>query len=280
MDCSTKLVPSPVLDFILSLLYCSAGSYKHSSLIDPFPDGFSNSSALTSWMETLDPLVLSDGPTQFISWINSFSEKFSFLLTSPKIFEEETGIPSGNKNIPKPHYIVKFYGHRNERFDDLANFYGTDIGFHGTPTENVYNILNNGPIGSHNRRSLFGQGTYLSSDLGVALSFSKAGVSWKKSILGSNMICVLQCDVLRSDQVKKGVSKLSGISLDTHSLPHNYFVVKDDDHVRVTHVLVYVSKPSKNALGLLGRIISVLKSYWLIITFVLIFFIACFQTKK
>ena len=44
--------------------------------------------------------------------------------------------------------------------------------FHGSKPENFYSILQHGLINSLNKRNLYGEGTYLSTEIDVALNFA------------------------------------------------------------------------------------------------------------
>ena len=50
--------------------------------------------------------------------------------------------------------------------------------------------------------SLFGKGTYLSSELAVSMLYSPGGQGWTKSQLGSNLGCVAVCQMIDDASVK------------------------------------------------------------------------------
>ena len=50
------------------------------------------------------------------------------------------------------------------------------LAFHGSKPENFYSILQHGLVNCLNKRDLFGSGTYLSTEIDVALSFAPAQV--------------------------------------------------------------------------------------------------------
>lgn len=55
--------------------------------------------------------------------------------------------------------------------------------------------------------SLFGEGTYLTSDLSLALLYSPHGLGWQRSALGSVLSCVAVCEIIDHPDVKCQVKK-------------------------------------------------------------------------
>ena len=47
-----------------------------------------------------------------------------------------------------------------------------------------------------NQTSAFGEGTYLSTELGVCLNWSPNGATWPKSLLPHTVSCVAVCEVV------------------------------------------------------------------------------------
>ena len=67
--------------------------------------------------------------------------------------------------------------------------------------ENFHSILMNGFLNHFNTTSLFGEGTYLSSDLSVCMGFCRAGPSWERSQLGLKLTIVAVCEVIKHPDV-------------------------------------------------------------------------------
>ena len=71
---------------------------------------------------------------------------------------------------------------KEKRFDECCGATsGEDsriskLAFHGSKPENFYSILQHGLVNCLNKRGLFGSGTYLSTEIDVALSFAPAQV--------------------------------------------------------------------------------------------------------
>ena len=54
---------------------------------------------------------------------------------------------------------------------------------------------------THTQVSAFGEGTYLSTDLGVCLNWSPSGALWPKSLLAPTASCVAVCEVVKHPSV-------------------------------------------------------------------------------
>ena len=75
---------------------------------------------------------------------------------------------------------------KEKRFDESCSTTGgavynsksrnSKLAFHGSKPENFYSILQHGLVNCLNKRDLFGSGTYLSTEIDVALSFAPAQV--------------------------------------------------------------------------------------------------------
>lgn len=123
------------------------------------------------------------------------------------------------------------------------------------------------------QNSVFGEGTYLTSDLSMALLYSPHSSGWQESLLGPLLSCVALCEVIDHPDVKCQVKKkgaaprlhMSEITFkwkrDTFctlsdselidrqrsraknseggEVPHKYFVVTNNQLLRVKYLLVY-----------------------------------------
>uniref|UniRef100_A0A7J8APV4 Poly [ADP-ribose] polymerase n=1 Tax=Myotis myotis TaxID=51298 RepID=A0A7J8APV4_MYOMY len=105
--------------------------------------------------------------------------------------------------------------------------------------------------------SLFGEGTYLTSDLSLALIYSPHGYGWQRSLLGPILSCVAVCEVIDHPDVKCQTKKKDSKEIDRrrarikHSeggdIPPKYFVVTNNQLLRVKYLLVYSQKQAKRA---------------------------------
>ena len=102
------------------------------------------------------------------------------------------------------------------------------------------------------QNSLFGEGTYLSSDLSVCMPYSVYGSGWCYSRLGQRLSCVAVCQVLDHPGVKCTVqSNQNGSPSRTRArarnsmggdVPERYYVVTNNELIRVKYLLVYAEK--------------------------------------
>uniref|UniRef100_A0A4X2LD70 Poly(ADP-ribose) polymerase family member 16 n=1 Tax=Vombatus ursinus TaxID=29139 RepID=A0A4X2LD70_VOMUR len=103
--------------------------------------------------------------------------------------------------------------------------------------------------------SLFGEGTYLTSDLSLALLYSPHGMGWQHSLLGPILSCVALCEIIDHPDVKCQTKKKDSEEIDRkrarakHSeggdVPPKYFVVTNNQLLRVKYLLVYSQKQHK-----------------------------------
>ena len=77
-----------------------------------------------------------------------------------------------------------------------------------------------GCISAPFQTSLFGEGTYLTSDLSLALLYSPHGLGWQRSALGSVLSCVAVCEIIDHPDVKCQVKKKGESIAVTTSVVH------------------------------------------------------------
>ena len=93
--------------------------------------------------------------------------------------------------------------------------------------------------------SLFGEGTYLSSDLNVSILYSKFGEGWKHSLLGEKLSCIAVCEIIDHPDVKRSVegpgqrARSRAENSEGGDVPEKYFVVTNNQLVRVKYIMVY-----------------------------------------
>eukprot|EP00051_Salpingoeca_urceolata_P011904 m.148043 g.148043 ORF g.148043 m.148043 type:complete len:167 (+) comp17304_c0_seq1:217-717(+) len=122
------------------------------------------------------------------------------------------------------------------------------VAYHGSALENFYSIVRLGFCAHLNKTSLYGKGTYLSTDLRVCMDFTKPGRSWANSALGSRLTCVAVCDVVKHPDVKlpgRIADDPESTGLGNHvKVPDKYVVVPNNDHLRVKYVFVFAERQS------------------------------------
>ncbi len=122
----------------------------------------------------------------------------------------------------------------------------TSISFHGTRMDNIYSILHMGLLAHFNKNALFGEGTYLSQEPSISLHYSPANKTWSRSLIGNRMSCLLVCETINDpNHVKTGIKTAAG-NQNKSNVPEKYFIVKNNDYVRVKYVLVYAEKNQLN----------------------------------
>lgn len=94
--------------------------------------------------------------------------------------------------------------------------------------------------------SAFGEGTYLSSELNVSLNWSPSARPGSiRSNLGSRLGCVAFCELIDDPTGVKYESESETASLtltNANKVPEKYFLVQNDNLVRVKYLLVYAER--------------------------------------
>lgn len=67
--------------------------------------------------------------------------------------------------------------------------------------------------------SLFGEGTYLTSDLSMAFLYSPHGNGWCDSVLGPVLSCIALCEIIDHPDVKCQVKKKGNVSHIRNQVP-------------------------------------------------------------
>lgn len=140
----------------------------------------------------------------------------------------------------------------------LGSFYA----YHGSPGHNFHSIIHRGLRCSLNLRSAYGPGTYLSSNLDTATSYSNQYVF--RSELGKQRqhangirYCIAVVEVIKHPSIKVVPLTVNGVQRyvnalvtsnfdfvtvnfdDTSSTDVKYYVVNSDELMRLKHILVY-----------------------------------------
>ena len=80
--------------------------------------------------------------------------------------------------------------------------------------------------------SLFGEGIYLSEDLGVCLAYSSRGVGWARSMLGNSVSCLALAQVLDHPSVKLHTDDRERGAVEWSEggrVPDKYIVVRNNE---------------------------------------------------
>ncbi|XP_009701685.1 PREDICTED: mono [ADP-ribose] polymerase PARP16, partial [Cariama cristata] len=214
-----------------------------------------DTNALPSMKELLDSVPNTEKRTwDLFSWILS-SKVFMIQSTKKQEYEriqELTGMSGAA--VPAPDYLfeIVYCDQVNAKFAETKGERDLIYAFHGSRLENFHSILHNGLHCHLNRTSLFGEGTYLTSDLSLALLYSPHGLGWQRSALGSILSCVAVCEIIDHPDVKCQVKKKDSEEIDRKrarvknseggDVPQKYFVVTNNQLLRVKYLLVYSQK--------------------------------------
>lgn len=153
----------------------------------------------------------------------------------------------------------------------------TTISFHGTRMDNIYSILHMGLLGHFSKNALFGEGTYLSGEPSISLHYSPSNKTWSKSLIGQRMSCLLVCETINdSTHVKTGFNSKTT----SNQIPEKYFIVKNNDYVRVKYVLVYAEKQQMKRNNRLAQFLNENKFILLLLAYsLLLLFIGAMNSR-
>eukprot|EP01137_Pigoraptor_chileana_P034138 Opistho-2@26225 len=249
-------------DYQLCMAAAALRSFKHDSLLRPFPKHFLTESgdkdydrmrlamdavplSVQSIANGLEKDMLDAGVCGLLDWA-LYPRNFRLRRVDTKETFAKLQRATGPSSYPvTPDYVFAvIYPERTEEpFKRMAAEYGTQCGYHGSPFENFYSIVSNGLASHMNKTSLYGEGTYLSKDLSVSYNFSQAQRGWEGSALGASLACVCACDVIdHPDIVAAEKGKIRQVESESgEPIPAKYYLVRNNSHIRVRYVLVFVS---------------------------------------
>ncbi|XP_067090590.1 protein mono-ADP-ribosyltransferase PARP16 isoform X2 [Osmerus mordax] len=290
-------------DLRCSLFVAAAQNYKRDSVLRPFPPRYISVDSKefdellreVSSLPGLRELVRlrpgeGDQHLALVHWVlssKSFAVKTLQKEEYAKLYNltESEGI-----SAPVPDFLFEL-----EYCDQMkANFEKTRDGrdifyaFHGSRLENFHSIIHNGLHCHLNKTSLFGEGTYLTSDLSMAVLYSPHSNGWRESLLGPLLSCVAMCEVIDHPDVKCQV-KSKDKTIDRQrsrarnseggEVPQKYFVVTNNQLLRVKYLFVYsqrrhLSRHSRGTSWLVRHHFAIMMSLYLL----LLIFIGAFNS--
>ncbi|XP_060064065.1 protein mono-ADP-ribosyltransferase PARP16-like [Ylistrum balloti] len=258
-------------DLVLSFFVAALKSYKFDSLVKPFPphfckeDGEKDMKSLEKTVEEMPMLrhLASNGictkesALDLMQWVLDRGS-FSMKTMKSSQFEEIKKQTGDTVQTTDPDFVFEVIPSEADeaKFEENRRQRKTMFAYHGSRLENFHSILHNGLASHMNKISVFGEGTYLSSELSVSLLYSPTGLGWDKSCLGHKLSCVAVCEVIDDESVKCQV-KEDGIDGKTNKkrahaanseggdVPEKYYVVQNNDMLRIKYLLVYVEKTSQ-----------------------------------
>ncbi|XP_033023297.1 protein mono-ADP-ribosyltransferase PARP16 [Lacerta agilis] len=261
-------------DLKCSFFVSALQSYKRDSVLRPFPGLYTtdetkdfeallaDTKALVGLKELLE-LAQDTGTRgwELLGWVLS-SKALCIHSTSKKEYkkiQELTGVPC--VPVPAPDFLfeITYSSQMNAKFEETKAGRDLIYAFHGSRLENFHSIVHNGLQCHLNRTSLFGEGTYLTSDLSLALLYSPHGLGWQQSLMGPILSCVAVCEIIDHPDVKCQVKKKDSKEIDKKrarvrnseggDVPQKYFVVTNNQLIRVKYLLVYSQKQHRRPAG-------------------------------
>lgn len=252
-------------DVLISLFTSALMSYRSDSLIRPFPKPFMTEAGerdvarLKTTAEGLPTVSELQHPSAaeeaLLGWL--LKPRGQMVVSrSPTLYESIQGVTGTSSYKVKPDCIVQLLeiddGESTSAFEKLKAMHGSIIGYHGTGLENVHSILRNGFLNHFNTTALYGEGTYLSTDLSVAVGFCSSGKAWNRSKLGNKLSCVIVCEIIKHPGVrlpgtraKPDVDRASTIG--GEHVPESYIIVENNDLVRPKYLFIYVDHTARKS---------------------------------
>jgi len=149
-------------------------------------------------------------------------------------------------------------GNNLEAFEKLKSEWGTTYGYHGSPLENFYSILNFGLQKKFSKTGIFGEGLYLAKDNQVSENFLTVGDVWKNSVFENKIACMVGCEAVNNPEKLR-------------TAEGKYLIAESDELVQIKHLLVFEGSPRSNQ-----NSSSFLRRNFLLILFVLYILVLLF----
>ncbi|KAG9341897.1 hypothetical protein JZ751_018214 [Albula glossodonta] len=239
-------------DLRCSLFVAAALSYKRDSVLRPFPPRYINGDnkefeALLADVNSLPGVreLVRQGPGEgehhlaLMHWVLS-SKNFAVKTLQKEEYariRELTECAGSSPPVPDFLFELEYCDQMNARFEKTRGERDLLYAFHGSRLENFHSIVHNGLHCHLNKTSLFGEGTYLTSDLSMAVLYSPHGNGWRESLLGPLLSCIAMCEIIDHPDVKARARNSEG-----GEVPEKYFVVTNNQLLRVKYLLVYSQK--------------------------------------
>ncbi|XP_051176079.1 protein mono-ADP-ribosyltransferase PARP16 [Leptopilina boulardi] len=252
-------------DLKWSLFIAASHTYRYDTCLKPFPPMYirkecKDIDALRKTLETIPPLSIiyhelnepnvyeNYGPAiDLLYWLLVKLRDPHMKSVSKESFETVLKKVPSEMQVAPPNLIFQIASMKHstseEKWQTAARGHATFYAYHGSRLDNFHSILHYGLQQNMCKNPLFGNGIYLSSELGVSLPYSPVGYGWGGSLLGSKMSCVALCELINHPGVKRGDSAEKGRSVIPDAVggkvPNKYYVVTNSDLVRIRYLLVY-----------------------------------------
>ncbi|XP_064620970.1 protein mono-ADP-ribosyltransferase PARP16-like [Lineus longissimus] len=261
-------------DFQFSLLVAALSSYRHDTVLRPFPSNFINRGNNSKDYQGLEQTVDRSPSLRSIKSISDVDDRVKDLLSwtinnktlslwscGKQKYDEIKSLTGETVYTPPPDYVfeVRYNDQINAKFQELQQDYDLKYAYHGSRLENFHSILHNGLHSHMNKNSLFGEGTYLSSELSVTMPYCPTGKAWGKSQIGDQLGCVAVCEIIDHPSVKCQTGTSNGASGSNQQrqrsrvagsmggdVPEKYYIVQNNELLRIKYVLVYAQHSQRS----------------------------------
>ncbi|XP_077566667.1 protein mono-ADP-ribosyltransferase PARP16 [Stigmatopora nigra] len=292
-------------DLRCSLFVAAAQTYKKDSLLRPFPPRYLHQDNkdfdtlledVNSFPGVRELVRLRPGEGEhhvaLAHWILS-SKSFAVKTLQKDEYGRLCDLTqNGAVSAPAPDFLfeLEYCDQLNVRFERMREDREVFYAFHGSRLENFHSIIHNGLHCHLNKNAVFGEGTYLTSDLSMALLYSPHSSGWQESLLGPQLSCVALCQVIDHPDVKCQVKRKDSETVDRQrsraknseggDVPEKYFVVTNNQLLRVKYLLVYsqsrhMSRHSRNTSWFVRHHFAIMMSLYLL----LLIFIGTFNSN-
>jgi len=235
-------------NFLIDIFYAACVSWKSTELATPFPPnwGLGDRKDIRGVINALNDLehhVETDEKLQTLrKWITTPAKVCLQQTSSLNVALAGSGqqvMLADKHHAPNVVFAVEQL-REDTRFTQSASKFGSTLAFHGTSLENCHSILHHGLLNHTTQRAIFGHGVYLARRLDVARAFSKTGLGRNVNGKRSRLEIVFACEVVNhpesvyTEQLHKEQTVLDD------PVPPGYFVVQDNDMIKVRYILVYL----------------------------------------
>ncbi|CAB1322634.1 unnamed protein product [Coregonus sp. 'balchen'] len=194
-------------DLRCSLFVAAAQNYKRDSVLRPYPPRYIRDTDTKDFDELLSDVSSLPGVRELVR-LRPGEADHHLALTHWVLSSKSFAVKTLQKDE------LEYCDQMNAKFEKTRA--GRDLlyAFHGSRLENFHSIIHNGLHCHLNKTSLFGEGTYLTSDLGMAVLYSPHGNGWRDSLLGPLLSCVAMCEVIDHPDVKCQVKRKDSETID------------------------------------------------------------------
>jgi len=256
-------------DIKWSLFVAAAQSYRYSSILNPYPPKYATKDKSEYDIDRIK-LTISDVPSlrqllvqmknkesindeviDLVHWVIC-SKSYPTLRSAAKDeFDSILKKVDFITPVSKPTHIFEVVPQPNGAAEGKFRQHSTNrrtlYAFHGSKIDSFYSIVNFGLQQHLCKTALFGDGIYLSSEMHVSTSFSPMGAGWKLSLCGQELSCIGLCEFVDHPQhlqcrIKEPSNERKSSQ---HDVPDRYFLVTNNDIVRLRYLLIFARSTDK-----------------------------------